>query len=166
MEKRFPFTMSLDEFHQLRVSSLSEFKAQLESSRSGGYSGKAETVNKALAALAEAGYTGLTAKDLSRLKESPMEDEILTVMAATDAYFRVSVKRFGDTIPMSIDYHFLSQCSDLLEKELVTQLGILDKDPEQLSLLLQENRDVVEKRSQLIAQKSRLEVVWKLLQQV
>ena len=163
MERRFPFTMGSEEFSQLRTKALSEFKAQLESARSHAYNGKFETVNKALASLAEAGYTGLTARDLSRLKESPVEDEALTVMAALDAYFCLAIKRFGDTVPMSIDFYYLSRTSVSLEKELLGRLGILDKAPEVLLGMLQEERDVMERRAALMAQKARLESVWEML---
>jgi hypothetical protein len=100
------------------------------------------------------------------LKESPIEDEALQVMAGTDAYFRLAIKRFGDNVPMAIDFFFLTRCGESLEKEVISRLGLLEKDMDALSALLQEDRHIVEKRSFLIAQRSRLEQVWKLLHQV
>jgi hypothetical protein len=59
MERRFPFTMGSEEFNLLRLNALSDFKAQLESVKNHGYGVKTETIHKAIAALAEAGFTGI-----------------------------------------------------------------------------------------------------------
>ncbi|KAI8903436.1 hypothetical protein DFJ77DRAFT_515744, partial [Powellomyces hirtus] len=125
---------------------------------------KTETLNKAIAALAEAGYTGLSPRDLTRLRaESPEDDEVLHVMAASHAYFRVACRRFSDNIPMNVDFHFLSRFAEMLEKELVARLGILEKDNAAVDHMLQENRFVAERRRALEEQRKRLEGVWRSL---
>ncbi|TPX71072.1 hypothetical protein SpCBS45565_g01349 [Spizellomyces sp. 'palustris'] len=172
MERRYPFTMGSEEFTRTKAAALNEFRSQLEASRAGTTAGaapassqsKAETVNKALAALAEAGYTGLTARDLSRLRaESPDDDEVLHVMSASHAYFRVACRRFSDNVPMSVDFHFLSRFAELLEKELVGRLGLLEKDNAAVRFMLQEDRFVAERRRALEEQRVRLETVWRSL---
>ncbi|KAI8819361.1 P-loop containing nucleoside triphosphate hydrolase protein [Fimicolochytrium jonesii] len=187
MERRYPFTMGSDEFTRTKSNALHEFRAQLEAARNGhlsnasgatsngavasssssnasGQPPKVETVNKALAALAEAGFTGLSARDLTRLRsETPEDDEVLHVMAASHAYFRVACRRFSDNVPMNVDFHFMSRFSDLLEKELVARLGILEKDNAAVDFMLQENRFVAERRRALEDQRTRLEAVWRSL---
>ncbi|KAJ3214590.1 hypothetical protein HDU67_001455 [Dinochytrium kinnereticum] len=169
MEKRYPFTMGSEEFSRLKSSALHEFKAQLEMVRSGGaptsntpnatmiLTQRQETVNKALAALAEAGYTGLSPKDLARLRDNPDDDEILHVMAASDAYFRLAFKRLGDNVPMHVDFHFLSKIGEGLEKELVARLGVLEKDAASVASMVEEDRFVAERRKALQEQRTRLE---------
>ncbi|KAJ3159370.1 hypothetical protein HDU86_001688 [Geranomyces michiganensis] len=178
MERRYPFTMGSDEFTRTKSNALNEFRSQLETARTGLQSmtvngtpsaspltqTKAETMNKALAALAEAGFTGLSPRDLTRLRaESPEDDEVLHVMAASHAYFRVACRRFSDNIPMNVDFHFLSRFAELLEKELVARLGILEKDNAAVDFMLQENRFVAERRRALEEQRTRLEGVWRSL---
>ncbi|KAI8915267.1 P-loop containing nucleoside triphosphate hydrolase protein [Powellomyces hirtus] len=181
MERRYPFTMGSDEFTRTKSNALNEFRSQLETARSSGLhhsSGtsnggaasapigqtKTETLNKAIAALAEAGYTGLSPRDLTRLRaESPEDDEVLHVMAASHAYFRVACRRFSDNIPMNVDFHFLSRFAEMLEKELVARLGILEKDNAAVDHMLQENRFVAERRRALEEQRKRLEGVWRSL---
>ncbi|KAJ3113830.1 hypothetical protein HDU96_002872 [Phlyctochytrium bullatum] len=171
MEKRYPFTMGSEEFSRLKSSALHEFKAQLEMVRNSSslpsagpgptaaviHSQRQETVNKALAALAEAGYTGLTAKDLARLRDNPEDDEVLHVMAASDAYFRLAFKRLGDNVPMHVDFHFLSRVGEGLEKELVARLGVLEKDAASVAAMVEEDRFVAERRKALQEQRVRLE---------
>ncbi|KAJ3104555.1 hypothetical protein HDU97_009067 [Phlyctochytrium planicorne] len=170
MEKRYPFTMGSEEFSRLKSNALHEFKAQLEAVRSGTsvalsaiVNQRQETVNKALGALAEAGYTGLTAKDLARLRDNPDDDEILHVMAASDAYFRLAFKRMGDNVPMHVDFHFLSRVGEGLEKELVARLGVLEKDAAAVAAMVEEDRFVAERRKALQEQRTRLENVWRAL---
>ncbi|KAI8846380.1 P-loop containing nucleoside triphosphate hydrolase protein [Chytridium lagenaria] len=166
MEKRYPFTMGSEEFSRLKSSALHEFKAQLEMVRSGSVAAatsinanvimnqRQETVNKALAALAEAGYTGLSPKDLARLRDNPEDDEVLHVMAASDAYFRLAFKRLGDNVPMHVDFHFLTRIGEGLEKELVARLGVLEKDAAAVAAM---------RRKALQEQRIRLENVWRAL---
>ncbi|KAJ3017362.1 hypothetical protein HKX48_003571 [Thoreauomyces humboldtii] len=186
MERRYPFTMGSDEFTRTKLNALNEFKSQLETARTGvGLHQnsttastaslastatahipmtKQDTVNKALAALAEAGFTGLSPRDLTRLRaESPEDDEVLHVMAASHAYFRVACRRFSDNVPMNVDFHFLSRFAEMLEKELVARLGILEKDGAAVDFMLQENRFVAERRRALEEQRTRLEGVWRSL---
>ncbi|KAJ3319684.1 hypothetical protein HDU76_000474 [Blyttiomyces sp. JEL0837] len=122
-----------------------------------------DQVNKALAALAEAGYTGLTSRDLARLRDNPDDDEVLHVMAASDAYFRMAFKRVNDVIPMHVDYFFLNRLGEGLERELVGRLGVLEKDSSAIGVLVMEDRAVVERRRALLEQRDRLEVVWRSL---
>ncbi|KAJ1570046.1 hypothetical protein HK096_004459, partial [Nowakowskiella sp. JEL0078] len=167
MERRSPFTMGSDEFVRLKNDALSDFKALYEVSRTNAPTSsiatppqRPETVNRALAALAEAGYTGLTGRDLLRLRDSGSEvDEALQVMAAADAYFTVASKRYLDNVPMTADYGFLARFGDTAEKEIVSRLGVLDKDAESIAYLLQEDRVVTEKRKGLEETRVRLEKI-------
>ncbi|KAJ3297651.1 hypothetical protein HK104_000284 [Borealophlyctis nickersoniae] len=162
MERRHAFTMGSDEFTRAKSAALAELKAQLELARSAasGVTPKPDAINKAIAALAEVGYTGLHARDLSRLRDTHEDDEVLHVMAASDAYFRLAFRRFGDNVPMTIDYHFLSRFGELLEKELVARLGVLEKDMGVIKGLLMEDRFVAERRRALEERRERLEKVW------
>ncbi|KAJ3192762.1 hypothetical protein HK101_005998 [Irineochytrium annulatum] len=174
MERRYPFTMGSEDFNRLKSTALHEFKAQLELSRTSSSSiassgngangaGRQDSVNKALAALAELGYTGLTGRDLVRLRDNPDDDEVLHVMAASDAYFRLAFKRLGDVLPMHVDFHFLSRFGDGIEKEMVARLGVLEKDAAAVAGMVMEDRFVVERRKALQDQRARLEVVWTTL---
>ena len=185
MEKRHPFTMGSEEFSRLKSSALHEFKAQLDISRNPSLyqlqshpqhhhsqgsgsshvsnNSKQDSVNRALAALAEIGYTGLNSRDLTRLRDNPDDDEVLHVMAASDAYFRLAFKRLGDIVPMHIDYHFLGNLAEGLEKEMIARLGVLEKDTMSLSLMVMEDRFVMERRKSLLEQKHRLEKVYETL---
>ncbi|KAJ3183982.1 hypothetical protein HDU85_001833 [Gaertneriomyces sp. JEL0708] len=170
MERRYPFTMGAEEFTRTKSAALNEFRSQLEASKSGASgnnplaSGKSESINKALAALTEAGFTGLTPRDLSRLRaESPEDDEVLHVMSACHAYFRLASRRFSDNVPMNIDFHFVSRFAETLEKELIARLGLLDKDMAAVRFMLQEDRFVAERRRALEERKLRLETVWRSL---
>ncbi|KAJ3086674.1 hypothetical protein HK102_012735, partial [Quaeritorhiza haematococci] len=168
MEKRYPFTLGSEEFSRLKSNALVDFKAQLDQATrpsTSTPSARPESINKALAALTEAGYTGLTPRDLSKLRDPsldlPEEDELLQIMAASEAYFRISSKRFIDTVPMHADFHFLSKFGGTLERTLVGKLGVLEKGVEALEGLMMEDRFVVERRKGLVEKKERLEVVWK-----
>ncbi|KAI8804707.1 P-loop containing nucleoside triphosphate hydrolase protein [Cladochytrium replicatum] len=186
MERRNPFTMASDEFVRLKTSALNDFKALFlqSSANNPALSGfgtpttptisapqaqqlarGGESVNRALAALAEAGFTGLTGRDLLRLKDSGGSevDEVLNVMAAADAYFTLAFKRFSDVVPMTIDYHFLAKFGQNLEKEVVERIGLLEKDSAAIALLLEEDRAVAERRRALEDQRSRLDLVWRNL---
>jgi hypothetical protein len=123
------------------------------------------SIHRALAALAEAGYTGLTPRDLTRLRDttSPEDEEVLQVMAASDAYFRLAFKRFGDNVPMHIDYLFLGRFGEGLEKEVVGRLGVLEKETGALTGLLVEDRYVDGRRRTLYEKRQRLEGVWQTL---
>ncbi|KAJ3044369.1 hypothetical protein HDV00_002261 [Rhizophlyctis rosea] len=163
MERRHAFTMGTDEFTRAKATALADLKAQLEVARSLTSSTsppKPETTNRALAALAEAGYTGLNARDLSRLRDTHEDDEVLHVMAASEAYFRLAFRRFGDNVPMHVDWHFLGRFGESLEKELVGRLGVLEKDMGVVEGLLQEDRFVSERRRALEERRGRLERVW------
>ncbi|KAJ3292517.1 hypothetical protein HK104_005215 [Borealophlyctis nickersoniae] len=162
MERRHAFTMGSDEFTRAKSAALAELKAQLELARSAasGVTPKPDSINKAIAALAEVGYTGLSARDLSRLRDTHEDDEVLHVMAASDAYFRLAFRRFGDNVPMTIDYHFLSRFGEMLEKELVGRLGVLEKEVAVIKGLLMEDRFVAERRRALEERRERLEAVW------
>ncbi|KAI9096930.1 P-loop containing nucleoside triphosphate hydrolase protein [Phlyctochytrium arcticum] len=164
MERRYPFTMGSEEFTRTKSAALNEFRAQLEAARTGTNTKPPDTIAKALVALADAGYQNLTPRDLSRLRpDNPDDDEVLHVMAASHAYFRVSARRFADVLPMHVDYHFVSKFSELLEKELVSRLGILEKDQDSVGALLMEDRFVSERRRGLEEQRDRLEGVWRSL---
>ncbi|KAI9349478.1 P-loop containing nucleoside triphosphate hydrolase protein [Zopfochytrium polystomum] len=91
------------------------------------------------------------------------EDELLQVMASSDAYFRLAFRRLSDVVPMHVDYFFLARLGETVEKELVVGLGVLERPPEDLLELLQEDRVIAERRRVLQDRKARLEGVWRAL---
>ncbi|KIJ12488.1 hypothetical protein PAXINDRAFT_171173 [Paxillus involutus ATCC 200175] len=120
-------------------------------------------VTNALNYLAQAGYSGLTADDLNRLRPynpDDFEDELI-VMADVRAYFHVAYKRIIDHIPLKIE-HSLHQA--LAGKVSVTLLQSLIVDTtaqgdfvERMKELVSEDPAIALKRDHLQARRARLQ---------
>ncbi|KAI8923099.1 P-loop containing nucleoside triphosphate hydrolase protein [Entophlyctis helioformis] len=191
MERRYPFTLNSGVFSERKTRfmhalmgqmdqlSLASTSLQMSSvggssggSNGGGSQGKAtsESLQRAVAALAEAGITGLTPQLLSTKLRAPgtsnvsgMDPAMMDLMASTLSYMDIAIARLGDTVPMAIEYHFLSQFGELLEKELVAQLGVLDGQQDMLGEMLREDWGIAERRSAAESRRVRLEAVWRSL---
>ncbi|KIJ12489.1 hypothetical protein PAXINDRAFT_171186 [Paxillus involutus ATCC 200175] len=122
-----------------------------------------DEVTNALYYLTQAGYSGLTADDLNRLRPynpNDFEDELI-VMADVRAYFHVAYKRIIDHIPLKIE-HSLHQA--LAGKVSVTLLQSLIVDTtaqgdfaERMKELVSEDPAIALKRDHLQARRARLQ---------
>jgi hypothetical protein len=158
MEMRFPFTMNSKLFLQQKQEHLDTLLGSLVEPQPSNLN---EAIKKALNALSEVGIRGLTPQSLMSRVSNTQDQHLYDLMASSMSYFDISSTRTIDQICLQIDYHFLNNFGQLLEKELVHSLGILDgRDIEQL---LVEDAAVVEKREILMEKQKRLEQVWKRL---
>jgi hypothetical protein len=168
MENRGPFTLNkeflskkLDYVNKLMESNNDAPNAYpVQQSRN-------ESLKRAMQALGEIGVVGLTPNLLLQKVTSNMGDDgyIYELFASALAYFDISSMRFIDQICLSIDFHFLKDVEERLEKELVQSLGILDRGKDELSMLIVEERGVQERRDAALERLKLLELVWKRLQE-
>lgn len=170
MESRLPFTVNSSRFLKLKQIEMDNLLAALPEPvlPTAQYPGtnRSESIKRALAALSEIGVKNLNAQTLiSRVTTPfPSSDTVLyDLMASTNSYFEISSSRLIDHICQQIDYHFLSNFAELLEKELVHSLGILDKTNGEIAGLLKEDAGITEKRIVNQDKRERLENVRKSL---
>ncbi|KAF8839207.1 hypothetical protein BDN67DRAFT_970437 [Paxillus ammoniavirescens] len=119
-------------------------------------------IANALSYLSQAGYQGLTADDLTRLRpQNPdaFEDELI-VMADVRAYFHVAYKRVIDHIPLKIEHSLHQALAGKLSVTLLQSL-IIDTTArgdfaERMAELASEDPVVALKREHLQARRARL----------
>ncbi|KAG1748050.1 hypothetical protein EDB19DRAFT_1945533 [Suillus lakei] len=116
--------------------------------------------SKALRALAEAGYAGLSVPDLARLLPPDSCEKELIVMADVRAYYHVAYKRVIDHIPLTIEHalhHALAeQLSQSLLTSLLTDVASGPNFSERMNELVSEDASVAQKRASLSTRKQRL----------
>ncbi|KAG1878986.1 P-loop containing nucleoside triphosphate hydrolase protein [Suillus subluteus] len=116
--------------------------------------------SKALRALAEAGYTGLSIPDLARLIPPDSREKELIVMADVRAYYHVAYKRIIDHIPLTIEHalhHALAeQLSQSLLTSLLTDVASGHNFSERMNELVSEDASIAQKRASLSTRKQRL----------
>ncbi|KAG1748049.1 P-loop containing nucleoside triphosphate hydrolase protein [Suillus lakei] len=116
--------------------------------------------SKALRALAEAGYAGLSVPDLARLLPPDSREKELIVMADVRAYYHVAYKRVIDHIPLTIEHalhHALAeQLSQSLLTSLLTDVASGPNFSERMNELVSEDPAVSQKRASLSTRKQRL----------
>ncbi|KAG1850388.1 P-loop containing nucleoside triphosphate hydrolase protein [Suillus subalutaceus] len=116
--------------------------------------------DKALRALAEAGYANLRVSDLARLLPPDSFEEELIVMADVRAYFHVAYKRIVDHIPFTIEHtlhHALAgQLSQSLLTSLLTDIASAPNFSERMNELVSEDASIAQKRIMLSTRKQRL----------
>ncbi|KAG2044020.1 P-loop containing nucleoside triphosphate hydrolase protein [Suillus americanus] len=116
--------------------------------------------SKALRALAEAGYTGLSIPDLARLIPPDSCEKELIVMADVRAYYHVAYKRIIDHIPLTIEHalhHALAeQLSQSLLTSLLTDVASGPNFSERMNELVSEDASIAQKRTSLSMRKQRL----------
>ncbi|KAF8833902.1 hypothetical protein BDN67DRAFT_1006232 [Paxillus ammoniavirescens] len=120
-------------------------------------------VSNALHYLAQAGYSGLTADDLNRLRPynpDDFEDELI-VMADVRAYFHVAYKRIIDHIPLKIE-HSLHQAlagklSVTLLQSLIVDTTAQGNFAERMKVLVSEDPAIALRRDHLQARRARLQ---------
>ncbi|KAA1467036.1 P-loop containing nucleoside triphosphate hydrolase protein [Dentipellis sp. KUC8613] len=123
-----------------------------------------DPIAKALASLAEAGYTGLSADDLGRLNKADEYETEMQVMAEVRSYFQVSYKRIIDSIPMLIDLKFVRGIMQDMHDHLIREMGLAgDGATERCARYLAEDPDVVARRDEALARRATLESVQKEL---
>ncbi|KAJ3000968.1 hypothetical protein HDV02_000037 [Globomyces sp. JEL0801] len=177
MESRHPFTLNSAGFARLKTEVLEQLMTQLppESTpvpnNATAYPvNRSDAIKKAVSALSDIGVRGITTQNLfSRLNISSThssESHLLDLMAGSIAFFEISSTRFIDQICQQIDFHFLGSFGDLLEKELLHSLSILDKDPTEILALLREDVGVSESRRIANEKRIRLEKMWRNLHEL
>ncbi|KAG2148928.1 P-loop containing nucleoside triphosphate hydrolase protein [Suillus clintonianus] len=116
--------------------------------------------SRALRALAEAGYVGLTVANLSRLLPPEPYEKELIVMADVRAYYQVAYKRVIDHIPLTIEHalhHALAeQLSQSLLTSLLTDVASGPNFSERMNELVSEDASIAQKRASLSSRKQRL----------
>ncbi|KAJ8090250.1 hypothetical protein PM082_018846 [Marasmius tenuissimus] len=86
----------------------------------------------------------------------------LELMASVRAYWKVAFKRFIDVIPRRIEHKLNRDFNDSLTEQLRTE--IMDKTShERVEILMDENREIAEKRSRLLDSIKRLKEVEELV---
>ncbi|KAK1227834.1 hypothetical protein PQX77_009147 [Marasmius sp. AFHP31] len=86
----------------------------------------------------------------------------LELMASVRAYWKVAFKRFIDVIPRCIEHKLNRDFNDSLTEQLRTE--IMDKTSyERVEILMDENREITEKRSRLLDSIKRLKEVEELV---
>ncbi|KAG2067161.1 hypothetical protein BDR04DRAFT_1144485 [Suillus decipiens] len=121
----------------------------------------AETLeDKALRALAEAGYANLRISDLARLLPPDPFEEELVVMADVRAYYHVAYKRITDHIPLTIEHALHHALAGQLSQSLLTSwLTDITSGPnisERMNELVSEDASIAQKRIMLSTRKQRL----------
>ncbi|KAL2911200.1 hypothetical protein HK105_209351, partial [Polyrhizophydium stewartii] len=179
MERRLPFTLNSSTFIERKARFLHALTGQLDGSAGDAGSGGGkpqqgsgpDSLQRAIAALAEAGITGLTPQTLvGKLRATGtgtgaggIDPAVLDLVASTLSYMDIATSRISDTVPMAIEYHFLERMSESLEKELVSRLNVLESDKRDLDALLEEDWGIAERRAAAEARRARLERVWRSL---
>jgi hypothetical protein len=158
MESRSPFTMNSKLFLTQKQEYLDQLLGSIVEPQPSNLN---EAIKKAITALSEVGIRGLTPQSLLSRVSNTQDPHLFDLMAGSMSYFDIACNRMIDQICLQIEYHFLNNFGELLEKELVHSLGILEgRDVEQL---LVEDSSVVEKRNLLVEKQRRLDQVWKKL---
>ncbi|KAG2129046.1 P-loop containing nucleoside triphosphate hydrolase protein [Suillus bovinus] len=118
------------------------------------------TEEKALRALAEAGYTNLRVSDLARLLPPDSFEEELVVMADVRAYYHVAYKRIIDHIPLTIEHalhHALAgQLSQSLLTSLLTDMASGPNFFERMKELVSDDASIAQKRTMLATRRQRI----------
>ena len=157
MESRVPFTLNSPLFLTQKQETLDSLLASVVEPQ--------PTINdaikKAINALTEIGVRGLTPQTLLSRVSMNQDQHLFELMASSISYFDISSFRTIDQISLQVDYHFLCNFGQLLEKELVHALGILDG--RDVKALLVEDPVVVDKRNAALEKQKRLENVCKKL---
>ncbi|THH10649.1 hypothetical protein EW146_g8308 [Bondarzewia mesenterica] len=118
---------------------------------------------RALDALAELGFAGLSVSEFQRLHPPDQFQDELHVMAGVRAYFQVAYKRITDQVPMTIEHSMNQPFANGLYKAL---LGVLDiGSAERMRELLSEDSEMVQLRTELMEKKRRLEDIHRKLSQ-
>ncbi|KII84204.1 hypothetical protein PLICRDRAFT_46578 [Plicaturopsis crispa FD-325 SS-3] len=119
-----------------------------------------DKLNAALAALADLGYSGITAEDLGKLNPPDEYETELEAMAEVRGYFQVAYKRVIDNVPILIDLLFVKAVSKDVQSFLVTKLGLGTANATaRCAQYLAEDPNIVQRRDELVARKKRLENV-------
>ncbi|THH14151.1 hypothetical protein EW146_g6152 [Bondarzewia mesenterica] len=124
-------------------------------------------IRKALACLAEIGYTGLGKEDLARLNKPDSYQTEMEAMAEVRGYFQVAYKaltstrqRIIDYIPSFIDLKFVNEIMADIHPFLLVQLKLgMGDAAERCKRYLAEDPNVVARREELLARKVTLENV-------
>ncbi|KAH6592521.1 hypothetical protein BASA61_004546 [Batrachochytrium salamandrivorans] len=185
MECRHPFTLSSSAFTDRKARYLYILSGQMEGISNTGVTASvthmggngntttpqrptAEEIRRVLVASADEGLLGTSIMGGSRSSSSTfsspaIDESILNLVASTLAYMEIAIGRIGDMVPMTIEYHFMSRFGEMLEKELVSQLGVLDGEVGSIEVLLKEDWGVAERRADIELRRDRLETVWRSL---
>lgn len=168
MESRHPFTLNSTQFMNQKQANLNRLmeKAVTDCGQYPITGNRNEALKRAVLALGDVGIVGLTPQSLLHRVSGTVttsDSHLLDLFASSLSYFEISSVRIIDQICLQIDYHLLSKLSELLEKELVHHLGVLDRTSDEMRFLLREDSFIVEKRNFTQARLEMLESVYKSL---
>lgn len=166
MESRSPFTLNSTTLIRRKTEILDILlvdKSPLD--QNANQPANRQSLNRALTALSEVGIRGLTPQSLmTRLSTvNSSESYLLELMASSIAYWEISASRMQDHICLQIEHHFLFNFAELLEKELVHSIGVLEKSVDEVRGLLKEDAGVAVLRVAALERRQRLETVWQSL---
>ncbi|CAE6423274.1 unnamed protein product [Rhizoctonia solani] len=113
----------------------------------------------ALENLRYAGFQKLNRGDLVKLLPADFSQRAaLEIMAGARAYYQVAYKRFSDTVPLTIDHHYVRAFERTIQATLVAGLKISASDAhDRCAKWMAEPEPVAQKRAKLIDRKERLE---------
>ncbi|PBK80191.1 hypothetical protein ARMGADRAFT_1003277 [Armillaria gallica] len=154
-----PFTQNLHYLDSCSEKWLAKYKGARQERKSQPVPAPAPT-DKALAALAALGFTGLTAEDLEKLHPVDEYETELKVMAEVRGYFQVSYKRIIDYVPSFIDLKFVKAVGKALQPFLIEKFELGSNEANvKCAKYLAEDPVVTAEREELDAKKKRLEKV-------
>ncbi|KAJ6610621.1 P-loop containing nucleoside triphosphate hydrolase protein [Mycena sp. CBHHK59/15] len=121
---------------------------------------RVENVDKALALLAQLGYTGLKEEDLGKLHAGDEYETEITLMSGVRAYFQV--RRIIDNVPCLIDTKFVKALANDLQAKLIREFKLGQADAQDdYAEYLSEDASVVAKRNSLNQRRTMLEGVYR-----
>ncbi|KAF8504671.1 P-loop containing nucleoside triphosphate hydrolase protein [Russula emetica] len=164
-EEKEPFTMNehyfmeyrskfLAHYRQARLSAKSQFIRNLENRDDGDIKA---AMTDTLCSLTKMGLEQVDASLFANLLPSDPMDPAIEVMADVRAYFQVAYKRFVDNVPMGIDRTLVRGMTRGLEGVLLSGLGVSGPEGyKRCKMLLSEQEEIAERRSELEKRRKRL----------
>ncbi|GAA6042060.1 hypothetical protein JCM8097_004088 [Rhodosporidiobolus ruineniae] len=150
--EKTPFTLNTPYFARIHEEILAEYKDARQDKKAGQ---SVDKVNDALAALAKAGFTGITVEQLAKLHQSDNFEEELEAMAQTMGYWTVACERFIDNVPRVLDCAIIGPLPTVVQDHLLARLCA--GDPANIARLMAEDADVADQRSELNMRLQRLD---------
>ncbi|TDL15309.1 P-loop containing nucleoside triphosphate hydrolase protein [Rickenella mellea] len=117
-------------------------------------------LERALSALSELGYSGLTTNDLARLSPPDSFEDELIVMADVRSYFQAAYKRIIDHLPLTIEHSLNQAMANSIQMVLVDSLALGSADAHlRLKELVTEESAISARRDALNSKITKLKAI-------
>jgi len=168
LEREEPMTVNEDTLSDYKSKFLAHYRA-MHLTQNNGANGTLQSFiagnydhhsyfNTAVANLSNMGFQGLTRQDFLRLLKPGGDEEAMEIMAECRAYYQVAYKRFVDCVPMIVDYHLLKGFNRTIHDFLFKHLALGEEDARDVcAMYLEEEPDVVSRRTTLMSMLNRME---------